>query len=267
MPDCCLLAGPEPTHLLSSRLGYAYRHAMREASCLASSDHDLFVAPIADVLTDLRQQLDILMAKFPVTSTPSHVRTQMGFLEALASRPSSVTSSRAPVVICLADAICDVTRVTPRLACSPSLHADVGTDAMDSGLSCVRCGLWQPMCPSLMSVGVDGDSDHVVAEPHNVFSYEYDTDLVVLDADQVLQDVIAAVPGASGTLASIWHDLSVPTLLLSVDRMGLHASPDYMRANSLTPVSFVSPDPWPVDGMVPLDAAALRRGLCIAEIN
>ena len=260
----CVASRAHTLRLLSSRLGYAFRHAMREASCLASSDHELFVAPIADVLTDIRQQLDVLMAKFPVTSAPSHVRTQMSFLEALASRPTLVTSSRAPVVICLADAIGDFNCVTPRLACSPSLLTDVGTDAMDGGLSCIRCGLWQPMCPSFMPVGVGGDSDQFVAEPHDVHSYEHDTVLIVPDADQVLYDVIAAVPDACGILASIWHDLFVPTLHTSVDRMGLHASPEYMRSNFITPVSFVSPDPRPVDGMLPLDAAALRRGLYIA---
>ncbi len=99
------------------------------------------------------------------------------------------------------------------------------------------------------------------------------------DVDQVLHDVLVAVPGAKDILTSIWHDLSLPKLLPSVDRMGLHSSPEYICANfrwhhSRSPRfsasnlrSPVHPDPRLVDGIIPLDVAALRRGLFIADTN
>ena len=76
----------------------------------------------------------------------------------------------------------------------------------------------------------------------------------VSNADQVLEEVMAAVPGADVILASIWSELSVPTCF----------PPDFMHAKALTSVPIVSPVPMHVDDMIPLDSAALRRGLYIA---
>ncbi len=62
---------------LASRLGFAFREARRLSSCLAPSDIELFVSPIADVLSDVGHQLDVLRDRFPLASSPGYVR---GFL-------------------------------------------------------------------------------------------------------------------------------------------------------------------------------------------
>ena len=64
------------------------------------------------------------------------------------------------------------------------------------------------------------------------------------DALHVLDDVIATIPGASGAIASMWLSLSVPTFMPSEVRLGSLASPVYT-----------------------LDAAALRRGLYVADFG
>ena len=83
-------------------------------------------------------------------------------------------------------------------------------------------------------------------------------------ADQFLSELRDLIPGADAILASIWSDLFMPTPFLLDDmRNEDEECPESENSSQFTPDPVVSPDPMHVDDMIPLDAAALARGLYI----
>ncbi len=286
---------------LAARIGYAVR-----TSRLSDSDGIRFMSPLADVLLDLRDELAHVRRRWPVSSAPVGVKLQLDLLQVLAQRVphhSSATMSTlpSPVIIKLED----------HVSMSSSLHSPSMSPSAMSPPSCMRSvlaastdscttfldlvGAWEPSFVQssvvtvssvpiipLCSSSVGASSDYVNQDVVMCATCDVVNDSVgdrYSDVDQVLHDVLVAVPGAKDILTSIWHDLSLPKLLPSVDRMGLHSSPEYICANfrwhhSRSPRfsaanirSPVHPDPRLVDGIIPLDVAALRRGLFIADTN